>query len=287
MKIIIPLFSLVVINFTVMVLLAFFVILLTSSSMYLFLHFKTKMNKRLMYIDNLIVIILSSILFLIAYLYVFKSFQNIGWFLSIIVGQMLVLMIGFALTMIRFWRTPKRKINQDSDYIVSPADGNIIYLKKLHGNTIPIAVKGGKLSKLEELTKTSILNDSFWLIGINMTPFDVHKNCAPISGKILLNQHTPGKFLSLKHFDSETDNERNTLVIQNEAIQVGVVQIASKLVRRIDSYVETGDNIQKGQWFGMIRFGSQVDIILPKIVELKISVGEQVYAGETIIGLIR
>ncbi len=174
-----------------------------------------------MYIDNLIVAILSSILFLITYLYVFKSFQQItGWFLSFIVGLILVLMLGFVFTMIRFWHTPKRKINQDSDYIISPADGNIIYVKKLQKNTIPIAVKGGKLSKLEELTKTPILNDSFWLIGINMTPFDVHKNCAPISGKILLNQHTPGKFLSLKLFDSETENERNTLVIQNEALQV-------------------------------------------------------------------
>lgn len=185
--------------------------------------------------------------------------------------------------MIRFWRTPIRKINSVEHDIVSPADGNIIYVKKIENNEIPISIKGKSLSKLSELTKTDLLKTPCWLIGINMTPFDVHKNCSPIDGIIILNEHFDGKFLSLKDPISISDNERNTYVINNGELKVGVVQIASKRVRRIDTYVKVGEKVKKGDWLGMIRFGSQVDVILPYQSSIKISYGEQVYAGISII----
>ena len=75
---------------------------------------------------------------------------------------------------------------------------------------------------MDELTKTDLLKTPCWLIGINMTPFDVHKNAAPINGKIILNQTRKGKFFSLKGLESETENERHTLVIQNQKITIGV-----------------------------------------------------------------
>ena len=116
-----------------------------------------------------------------------------------------------------------------------------------------------------------------------MTPFDVHKNCSPIAGKIILNKHIPGKFLSLKEPKAIIENERNTLVIKNDHITIGIVQTASKLVRRIDSYVKQGDEIKRGEWFGMIRFGSQVDLIIPATCKVNVEIGQQIYAKSSII----
>ena len=89
--------------------------------------------------------------------------------------------------------------------------------------------------------------------------------------------------MSLKKFDALTLNERNTYVIENEHLKLGVIQIASKGVRRIDSYVKEGDNVEKGSWLGMIRFGSQVDLVLPINVKIQITLGQQVYAVKTIV----
>jgi len=148
---------------------------------------------------------------------------------------------------------------------------------------IPVSIKGNTYSKLDELTKTNLLEGPCWLIGINMTPFDVHKNCAPIPGRVILNQHFDGKFLSLKLGKALKENERNTMVFDHQGTKVGIVQIASKLVRRIDTYVKEGESLQRGQWVGMIRFGSQVDVIIPRKYGVNVKVKDQIYAGETVI----
>jgi len=116
-----------------------------------------------------------------------------------------------------------------------------------------------------------------------MTPWDVHKNCSPIDGFVYMNKHMPGDFLSLKKFESLTTNERNTYIISSDRIKIGIVQIASRGVRRIDSYVMEQQNIKKGDWIGMVRFGSQVDVILPQQCQIKVSLKQQVYARTTII----
>ena len=197
----------------------------------------------------------------------------------------LVVGLAFTMTMIRFWRTPKRAITAKPDEIVSPADGNVIYIKKVPQGQIPITFKNKVRATLNELSKTELLNEPAWLIGINMTPFDVHKNCSPIDGQVILNRHFDGQFLSLKNSMAILENERNTYVIQNNKLMVGVVQIASRLVRRIDSYVQVGQDLQKGDWLGMIRFGSQVDVIIPLQCEIAIKVKQQLYAGKTVIAV--
>jgi phosphatidylserine decarboxylase len=271
-------------NQNIITLLLFIIIAFSSTLMYLYLHKKTRMNLRFVYIDNIYVIILCFLLTYISYTFLFSTFNfYLQFILSIILGGILVISIGYSMTMLRFWRTPKRKISATDSEIVSPADGNVIYIKKIEANTLPVSIKNGKLNNINELTKTDLLRTPCWLIGINMTPWDVHKNCAPVNGKIILNQHTKGKFLSLKKFESNIENERNTYVIENEKLSIGVVQIASKGVRRIDSYVSEGDSVKKGDWLGMIRFGSQVDIILPIHCAVKIALGQQIYAAKTII----
>lgn len=252
-------------------------IFLLCSALYAYLHKKTHMPLKYFFIDNLLVICLT------LFLYIFFTKHIHNNFLPILIVIPLIPLIAFILTMIRFWHTPRRNIVAGENELVSPADGNIIYIKKIESGQLPVAVKNGNISALRELTKTDLLNFPCWLIGINMTPFDVHKNCAPVSGKIVLLEHFPGKFLSLKDIKAETENERQTLVIDTGTYQVAIVQIASKLVRRIDAYVKKGDNISIGQWYGMIRFGSQVDIIFPADFNVHVTHKQQVYAGTTII----
>lgn len=255
-------------------LLIFFITSIFSTLIYVYLHIRTKINLKYVFQDNIFIILIA---FLITIIF-FKSLL-----LQIMAIPLLVISLIFGLTMIRFWYSPKRKITAKENEIVSPADGNVIYVKKIEKNEIPISIKVKSSLKLNELTKTNLLNTPCWLIGINMTLFDVHKNCAPINGKVILNKHFNGKFYSLKSHNALCENERNTYIIRNEQIQIGVVQIASKRVRRIDSYIKEGQFIKKGEWLGMIRFGSQVDVIIPENCNIKIEVGQQVYAIKTII----
>jgi phosphatidylserine decarboxylase len=170
---------------------------------------------------------------------------------------------------------------------VSPADGRIIYIRKVKKGTIPQSIKGRSNIKLPELTKTEILNGDACLIGIMMTLLDVHVNRAPIAGKIVLNNRFHGKFLSLKDHSAVTENERNTIIFEADAMLVAIVQIASKQVRKIVSYVREGEDVRIGQRVGAILLGSQVDVILPKqCVEIVVKEGQQVHAGETIIAKI-
>ena len=262
----------------------FLLILVASTTMYLFLHKKTRMNLKFVFIDNLIVVVLSFLVSFILYSFVLNGLSApLSFIISLIIGGIVVIGIGYGLTMIRFWRTPKRVVKAKENEIVSPADGNVLYIKKIEAGETPISIKNGKLNEISELTKTNVLESPCWLLGINMTPWDVHKNCAPITGKITLNKHTSGAFLSLKKFDALTQNERNTYVIENEKLKIGIVQIASKGVRRIDSYVKENSMVKKGDWLGMIRFGSQVDIILPYECKIHLRIGQQTYAAKTII----
>jgi len=255
--------------------------ILISSTLYLFLHFKTHIRLKFLLIDNFAVIVLNTIT---AFLF-FKVLENLG--IVIFLNLFFVLFFAFVFTMIRFWHTPKRQCRCNSNEIISPADGRIIYIKKIESENIPISIKKNRATKLIELTKTDLLKSSCWLIGINMTLFDVHKNAAPISGKVLLNKHFDGSFFSLKQFESITENERNTIVLQNESATIGIVQTASRLVKRIDTYVKEGENINQGEWLGMIRFGSQVDLIIPANAEIKVKEGDQVFAVQTIIATIK
>ena len=196
----------------------------------------------------------------------------------------IVLAVGAASVLGMFYRDPKRITPAKKGIIVSPADGRIIYIRKIESGKIPSSIKGKHNIPLEELAKVDLLNSGY-IIGIVMSILNIHKTRSPISGKIILNKHTSGKFLSLKKSESEVLNERNTVIIDNAYFKIGVVEIASRLVRRIDSYIAEGDIVNIGKKIGMIKFGSQVDIILPELAGFRIVVaeGEQVRGGTTII----
>ncbi len=243
---------------------------------YAFLHKKTNVSYSLIVKDILFVQFASLILG-------FICVSSFSW-LSILATVFSIPMLVFLDLMIRFFRKPKRVTDAGLDDVISAADGNVIYIKRIEPNKVPISIKNSTIAKLEELTKTDILKQPCWLVGINMTPYDVHNNCAPVSGEIVLNKHFDGKFLSLKLGEALVENERNTMVFKrDDGLLFGMVQIASKRVRRIVSYKDVGDSVKRGEYVGMIKFGSQVDLIIPDDFKILVNLKDQVYAGKTII----
>ena len=160
-----------------------------------------------------------------------------------------------------------------------------MYVKKIISGQVPYSIKGGNAYHLEELTNTDLLNGALHTIGIMMTILNVHVNRAPVKGKVISMKYTPGEFISLKKEEAPIKNERLTTVIDQGPFKVGVVQIASRLVRRIQSYLEEGQLVELGQRLGMIKFGSQVDLIIPQTKNLRIRVkpGDEVKAGVSVI----
>ena len=196
--------------------------------------------------------------------------------------------IGFFMFLgiiLRFYRDPERIIPHGDDVIVSPADGTVRYIHSIRNGEIPVSEKKKRKFRLAEMTKTDLLKDGAYLIGIEMSVLDVHVNRAPVEGKIIHQKPAHGKFLSLKDILALTDNERVTTIIDTGKFRIGIVQIASRLVRRIVSYLSPGEWVEKGQRIGMIKFGSQVDVVVPKCHNIKMLVktGDSVKAGSTIL----
>lgn len=250
------------------------IIALESCLMYVYLHKKTHISLSYLYKDNLIVILIVG-----AIGYWLQNVIN-DW--TIVVAICLVPIVGLLLTMVRFFRFPLRKPVKNENAIVSPADGNIIYIKKIEKGDVPMSTKEGVTATLHEFANVE-LQYPCWIIGINMTPFDVHRNATPVAGKIIMNKHFDGKYLSLKDPNAIAQNERNTIVIDNGVHQVGVVQTASKLVKRIVTYKQAGEQVEQCEWFGMIKFGSQVDVIIPCDYEIAVELKQQVYTRKTIL----
>jgi len=242
--------------------------------MYIFIRHFTKMRIKLLFIDNLIVALMGILVALILLPYPIWAF---------IASTISLPIFAYLDIQLRFWRSPNRKIIAKENEIVSPADGNIIYINKIEKEQKFISIKNGKISEIEEITKTDMIKKPCWQIGINMTPFDVHKNCSPIDGRIILSKHISGSYHSLKEYIAMIENERHTYIISNNRYSAGIVQIASRRVRRIDSYVKEGQYVKKGEWIGMIRFGSQVDVFLPIEAKINIVLKQQVYAKKSII----
>ena len=207
-----------------------------------------------------------------------------GLALCVVQGGMIIFfaLAGFAL---RFYRDPERQGSEDPSLILSPADGTIRYIQSFQAGQIPLSEKKGRVIPLEELTRTDLLDADGLVIGIEMSVLDVHVNRVPVAGRILLQESHPGPFLSLRSLESIAKNERMTTVVDLGSHRIGVVQIASRLVRRIVSYVKVGQEMAAGQRLGMIRFGSQVDVVLPNLpgLETRVRPGQHVTAGETIL----
>lgn len=160
-----------------------------------------------------------------------------------------------------------------------------MYVRRVTAGGLPVSTKLGCSYRLVELTKTPLRAQEAIVIGISMSFLDVHVNRAPIAGTVTLQRHFPGSFGSLRRSEMVFENERATTVIEQGDLQVAVVQIASRLVRGIVSFVKTGDALASGQRIGAIRFGSQVDLVLPATDDLTVTVapGDHVRAGSSVV----
>jgi phosphatidylserine decarboxylase len=201
----------------------------------------------------------------------------------------LVALVSAAVILFRFYRDPERVPPEVADSILCPADGTIIYVKNVEKGEVPLSEKQGTKFRLSDLAGTKELPESGILVGIAMTFLDVHVNRAPITGTVTHLEHIRGLFRSLKHKEAVFQNERALLLVDNPQMRLGIILIASRLVRQIVAYVSPGDAIARGQRIGMIRFGSQVDVFLPHLPDLSITVtpGQKVCAGTSILATYR
>lgn len=256
-------------------------VFLLSTVLFIFWTVKGGFNRKFLYTDNVWLALAASAISIAIY-----SFVSVPlWIMTPFISGFVVLLLFIALFLFRFFRNPKRIIPGDKNDIVSGADGRIIYIKELEADQIPVTVKKIRISDLSEITKTDILKKPCYLIGIAMTLFDVHMNRSPIDGKITFVKHTDGTAIGLNTPRSTITNERNTVVIErDDGIIAGIVQIAARGVRRCIIMSKVGDNVSRGQIIGKIRWGSQLDMVIPRNSEILVREGEQVYAGSTIIG---
>jgi len=196
-------------------------------------------------------------------------------------------MVAVFLFLLNFYRDPERFPPTEQNIIVSPADGRLISKRKILKNQILWSQKGNKKIDLKEIVwNEDLMFPSGYVFGIYMSPFDVHVNRAPINGRIVKVKSFEGRLLRLGNKKSELLNRRTTIVIEHpKGFRVVVVQIAALIVGKIECYVREGEIVQVGQRIGKIKFGSQVDLIIPELPELKIlkDVGTKVFAGETVL----
>lgn len=234
------------------------------------------------------VIILISGIVSVLISYVLTSLDFNGTIIKIVlVITLFSLYVGMLLFL--FFRDPKRTPPDNPTDLVSPADGTVIYIREVNVGEILSSEKKGRVLLYDELKDSELIKTKLYQVGISLLFTDVHINRSPISGRITLMNHRTGKFLSLRDTNAVNVNERQTLLIENEKIIIGLIQIASRLVRRIESYVKETEQIKIGQKIGMIRFGSQVDLFLPveKISQLNVSIGQYLFAGETVLANIK
>ena len=187
-------------------------------------------------------------------------FFLIGWSWFWVPTLILTLFCG------SFFRDPERFPPLKEGSVVSPADGRVLSVTE---------VEGPELAGIEKSTKVSIF----------MSIFNVHVNRFPAAGRVLDICYTPGKFFSANLDKAAAENERNLVVIEDDfKRRIAFMQIAGLIARRIVCFVEPDDRLEKGERFGLIRFGSRLDLYLPTDTEIDVSVGQHVKAGETIIG---
>lgn len=173
-----------------------------------------------------------------------------------------LLLTGFV---IYFFRDPERILPDDEDVVVSPADGKVILVEKIFDDRF--------------------MNEHVYKISIFMSIFDVHVNRLPFAGEVEKILYVPGSFYAANTDQGGLANEHCAVILNTKKnFRYAVVQVAGLVARRIVSWVEKGDHIERGSRYGMIRFGSRVDIYLPQQLQPEVRSGQRVKAGETIIG---
>jgi len=176
-------------------------------------------------------------------------------FIHILTIPVLIILTLILAWVFWFFRDPVRIVPlPGDDMIYAPCDGKVVVIEKV---LEPIYFKEERL-----------------LVSIFMSPLNVHVNRVPVGGIVKYNHYFPGKYLVAWHPKSSTENERNYSVIDQGAYQVGVVQIAGAMARRIINYLKTGETVKQGEELGFIRFGSRVDLYLPLDAKIEVKIND-------------
>lgn len=204
----------------------------------------------------------------------YKSIRNeiiililLGFFSYIsdskIVDSLYAIMLFIFVITLNFFRIPKRTFERQNDIIYSPCDGKVVVI--------------------EETLETEYYKDKRIQVSVFMSPLNVHNNLYPISGMVTYTKYHPGKFLVAWNPKASADNERSTVVVENNKISVLCRQIAGALARRIITYSKAKDSVNSADEIGFIKFGSRVDLFLPIGTKIDVVIGDKVIGGQSVI----
>jgi phosphatidylserine decarboxylase len=204
-------------------------------------------------------IIFITLVFVVATSLLIDNLQ-IPWLAKLIQLSLLVILV----LVLQFFRNPKRHTHQNDLHVIAPVDGKVVVI--------------------EEVEETEYFKEKRLQVSIFMSPINVHVTRYPISGSVLFSKYHPGKYLVAWHPKASTDNERTTIVVENNSYgKVLYRQIAGALARRIVNYAKKGQTVVQGTDAGFIKFGSRVDLFLPLDTKLKVKLNQKVKGGECII----
>ena len=200
------------------------------------------------------------IVFIIVFILIVLSIYLDNNFVRI---PLIILSVFLIIFTLNFFRDPERTVPNKSNIVVSPADGRVLFVK--------------------DVIDEKFLNGKAKMVAIFMSPLNVHVNRIPISGKVEYVKYIQGEYLAAFEDKASERNERNEIGITSPAGKVFFTQIAGFVARRIVSDLKVGDSVNIGNRFGMIKFGSRVDIIVPEQWQVKVKKDDNVTAGETIL----
>ena len=192
--------------------------------------------------------------------FVLIYFIPITWIWAILVGASVI----FFYLIVSFFRVPKRAVTIDGNKILAPSDGKVVVI--------------------EEVQETEYLNDKYTQISIFMSPLNVHCQWYPINGIVKYFKYHPGKYLVAWHPKSSTENERTTIVVEDEeGRQILFRQIAGAVARRIVYFGKEGEEARQDKEAGFIKFGSRIDVFIPLKSSINVKIGENVVGSQTVL----
>lgn len=176
----------------------------------------------------------------------------------------LLLLLGFLILILQFFRNPKRNFLINPNHVLSPVDGKVVVI--------------------EEVYENEYFKDKRLQISVFMSPINVHVTRHPVGGKVVFSKYHPGKYLVAWHPKASEENERTTVVVNNEVFgDVLYRQIAGALAKRIVNYANVNDEVSQGEDSGFIKFGSRVDVFLPLDAKINVTLQQKVKGGITVL----
>jgi phosphatidylserine decarboxylase len=205
-------------------------------------------------------ILLISFILLLGLSLITDLFIELKWLKVVL----LITLLGLFILVAQFFRNPKRSTTINSSQVLAPVDGKVVVI--------------------EEVYEKEYFNDKRLQVSVFMSPLNVHVTRYPLGGKVLFSKYHPGKYLVAWHPKSSEENERTTIVVENETYgKVLYRQIAGAMAKRIVNYAKEGDLAEQGSDSGFIKFGSRVDLFLPLDTNIKIQLNQKVKGGITVI----